>query len=221
MQPAEGVRFIHTAIEAEVRALEAAAFAAETDAQLDAYGAKFALFHTITKTHNDGEEASLFPDLDRKLPRVAATYLFDHEDEAALFNAIAAQATAARAAGPAARAGELAKLRRHAVALTEHVTTHVRKENTLIVPLVLELFTPPEQAAQVQAMIGVFSPELMAKTLPWIIANNPFDEQCAYVAMMQKVMPPERFPTACAWIKSGIGDAAWAAIAAKLPGVPA
>lgn len=221
MQPAEGVRFIHSAIDLEVRSLEADAFAAESDAQLEAYGARFSLFHTITKTHNDGEEASLFPDLDRKLPRVAATYLFDHEEEAALFDAIAGQIAAARAASSVTRAGELGKLRRHAVALTEHVTAHVRKENTLITPLVLELFTPPEQAAHVQAMIGRFSPDLMAKTLPWIIANNVFDEQCAYVGMMQKVMPPERFPTACAWIKSGIGEAAWSAIAAKVPGVPA
>ena len=220
MQPAEGVRFIHAAIDTDVRALEAEAFAAETDAQLDAFGAHFALFHSIAKTHNEGEEVSLFPELEKRLPRVAATYLFDHEEEAALFDAITAQVATARAATGAARAGELAKLRRHAVALTEHVTTHVRKENELITPLVLELFSPPEQAAQVQAMIGRFAPELLAKALPWIIANIVFDEQCAYVGMMQRVMPPERFPTACGWIKAGVGDAAWSAIAAKVPGLP-
>ena len=221
MQPAEGVRFIHAAIDTDVRALEAEAFAAETDAQLDAFAAHFALFHRIVKTHNDGEEALLFPELEKRLPRVAATYLFDHKDEAALFGAIGEQVTAARAASGTARAGELAKLRRHAVALTEHVTTHVRKENELITPLVIELFSPPEQGALVQAMIGAFSPELLAKALPWIIANIVFSEQCAYVDMMQRVMPPERFPTACGWIKAGIGDGAWSAIAAKVPGVPA
>ncbi|MBL9015166.1 MAG: hemerythrin domain-containing protein [Myxococcales bacterium] len=220
MQPAEGVRFVHSAIDTDVRALEAEAFAAETDAQLDAYAARFSLFHAIAKTHNDGEEVSLFPELDRRLPRVAATYLFDHEDEAALFDAITGQVAAARGASPVTRPSELAKLRRHAVALTEHVTAHVRKENTLITPLVMELFTPPEQAAHVQAMIGTFSPELLAKALPWIVANNVFDERCAYVGMMQRVMPPERFPVACGWIKAGIGDAAWSAIAAKVPGLP-
>ena len=220
MQPAEGVRFVHAAIDAEVRALEAEAFAAETDAQLEAYGARFALFHAITKTHNEGEEASLFPELEKRLPKIAATYLFDHHDEAALFDAITAQIATARAASGAARTAALAVLRRHAVALTEHVTAHVRKENELITPLVMELFPPPEQAAHVQAMLAKFPPELMAKTVPWVIANIVFDERCAYVGMMQKVMPPDRFPTVCGWIKAGIGDAAWSAIAARVPGLP-
>ena len=221
MQPAEGIRFIHTAIDAEVRELEADAAAADEPAILDAYGARFDRFATIVKAHNDGEEDGLFAELEQRSPRVAASYLFDHHDEAELFGAIRAQVAAAREASGATRAGELARLRRHAIALTEHVTAHVRKENELILPLVVELFSPPEQGAQIGKMMARFPPEMMAQVMPWLVSKLGADDRVAYVGMIQKVMPPERFPIACSWIRGGLGDAAWTALAARVPGLPA
>jgi len=221
MQPADGIRFVHIAISAEVRELEATATAADEPDALAAYGARLEWFATIVKAHNDGEEDGLFAELEQRAPKVAATYLFDHHDESELFAVMRAQLASARAASSVTRAGELARLRRQAIALTEHVTVHVRKENELITPLVLELFSPPEQGAQIGKMMARFSPELMAQVMPWMVGKLELDDRCAYVGMIQRVMPPERFPVACGWIRGGIGDAAWAALAARVPGLPA
>jgi len=221
MQPAEGIRFVHIAIKAEVRELEADAIAADSPDALAAFGARLDRFATIVEAHNAGEEDGLFADLEQRAPRIAATYLFDHHDETELFAALRAQLATARGASAPARAGELAKLRRHAIALTEHVTAHVRKEDTLITPAVVELFSPPEQGAQIGKMMARFSPELMAQVMPWMVGKLELDDRCAYLGMIQRVMPPERFPIACGWIRGGIGDAAWAALAARVPGLPA
>ena len=115
--------------------------------------------------------------------------------------------------------GLLAAMRRQSIALTEHVLPHVHKEDTLITPLVCELFTPAEQGAQIGKMMGGFPPELLAKAMPWMIRMIDVDDRVAYVQMIQKVMPPERFGVACGWIRGGVNTDVWSGIASRVPGV--
>ena len=79
-------------------------------------------------------------------------------------------------------------MRRQAIALTEHVIPHVNKEDTLITPLVCETFTPPEQGAQIGRMMAGFPPDVMARTMPWMIGHLDDDDRVAYVGMMQKAI---------------------------------
>ena len=220
MQPAENIRFIHTAISREVRELEDEAGVADGTEALDALAARLERFVMIVKGHNQGEEVGLFADLEQRAPRVAATYLFDHRDEAALFDAIRVRLAAARAASGTTRGGELATMRRHMVALTEHVTAHVRKEDELITPLVVELFSPPEQGAQIGKMMAQFPPTAMAMIMPWLVSKLELDDRVAYLGMLARAMPPERLVMAHGWIRAGLGEAAWATLAARVPGLP-
>jgi hemerythrin-like domain-containing protein len=220
MQPAQGIKFVHIAICREAQAIEAQADTSESPAELAALGDRLAMFHQINKLHTDGEEVSMYADLEQKLPHVRGAYLHDHHDDHELFQDLAAHIKAASTATGTTRADAVKKMRRQAIALTEHVLPHVHKEDTLITPLIVELFTPAEQGAQIGRMMGGFPPEVMARTMPWMIGHLDADDRVAYVAMMQKVQPPERFTVACGWIKSGIGADAWAPIASRVPGCP-
>jgi hypothetical protein len=216
MLPAQGIRFIHIAISREVRAIEAQAHEAESPEELTALGERLALFAMRNKFHTDGEEDGMYAELEAKAPHVRAAYLHDHKDDHELVLDFAQKIVEAREASGAARAGALAKVRRQSIALTEHVLPHVRKEDELITPLVCELFSPAEQGAQIGKMMGRFPPAEMARAMPWLISMLDAEDRVAYVGMIQKVMPPERFSVACGWIRDGVAADVWGGIAARI-----
>jgi hypothetical protein len=221
MHPAQGIRFIHIAICREVREIEAQAHEAESPEELTALGARLTLFAARNKFHTDGEEDGMYAELEVKAPHVRGAYLHDHKEDHDLFLDLSQRIVAAREASGATRAGLLAGVRRQAIALTEHVVPHVRKEDELITPLVCELFTPAEQGAQIGKMMAKFPPAQLASAVPWLIAKIDPDDRVAYVGMIQKVMPPDRFAVACGWIRDGVSADVWTGITSRVAGIPA
>ena len=219
MNPAQGIRFIHIALMREVREIEAQAHEAESPDELKALGERVASLALTNKLHTDGEEVGMYAELERKGPHVRAAYLHDHHEDHQLFGDLQQRIAAAREASGSTRAGLVAGVRRQSIALTEHMVPHVTKEDTLITPLICELFTPAEQGAQIGKMMGQFPPDVMARLLPWLIAKIDLDDRVAYMAMIQKVMPPDRFGVACGWIQGGVPSDVWGGICALVPGV--
>lgn len=217
MQPAQGIRFIHIAIRREARAIEAQAATADSPEELAALAERVARFGAINKAHTDGEENGMYAELEAKLPHVRGAFLFDHKEDHELFGDLARRIGAARDANGTTRPGLLAAMRRQTIALTEHVEPHVTKEDTLITPLICELFTPEQQGAQIGRMMGAFAPELLAQAIPWLVTHIDADDRVAYVGMMQRVMPPERFTMASGWIKNGVAPDVWSGLTARVP----
>lgn len=218
MQPAQGVRFIHIALCREVHAIEEQAAVADSPTELTALAERLSRFTRFNKSHTDGEEVGLYAELELKAPHVRAAYLHDHQEDNAVALDFQQRIADAAAANGATRAGLLAKMRRQSIALTEHVLPHVHKEDTLITPLICELFSPPEQGAQIGKMMGAFTPDLLAQAIPWLVGMIDLEDRVAYVSMIQRVMPPERFTVACNWIKSGVPADVWSGITARVPG---
>lgn len=212
--PISGVRFVHAAICTEVEAIERAA-ASDTDVG-DALERITFLARTV-KLHTDGEEASIFPALEEKMPAVAAAYLFDHDDEDALFAELLRLGDDLKTRDTVEKR---ARLRRQTIALTEHLVPHIRKEDTLVTPLLERLFSPAEQGALIGKMLAGFSPADMAKVLPWIIRSISPDDREQYLRMMKGAMPPERFAGVTGWIKAGVDGAVWDDLRRRLPELP-
>jgi hemerythrin-like domain-containing protein len=212
MQPAEGVRFIHTAIQRDVRQIEALARAARSKSDLGVLKERAAYFAHVNELHTRGEEAGPFAELEARAPHVRDAYLFDHEDDRRLVGELLAEID--RSAEKSAPTEALVRL---AVALTEHVDLHVRKENEVLVPLITKLFTPPEQGAAVGKMIGSFSPADLERAFPWIFGHLDPADRVAYLRMLSKVMPAERFPTVAKWIKAGVSAEVWSGIVTGAP----
>jgi hypothetical protein len=219
MNPAQGIRFIHIALMREVREIEAQAHEAESPDELKALGERVAALALTNKLHTDGEEDGMYAELELKAPHVRSAYLHDHHEDHQLFGDLQQRIAAAREATGTTRAGLVAGVRRQSIALTEHMIPHVTKEDTLITPLICELFTPAEQGAQIGKMMGRFPPDVMARLMPWLIAKIDHEDRVAYMSMIQKVMPPDRFGVACGWIKGGVAADVWTAICARVPGL--
>jgi len=166
--PIDGLKFAHTAIERELTDLDRLVTKATSPADAAALADRFAFLERFCEGHTKGEEIGLFPTLDEKVPKLSQTYLFDHGDERAAFARI--HADLARCTTDDADA--LPRLRSEVSKLADHVIRHIRKENELVIPLVHELFSVPEQGAIVQKVVSAFPPADMAD-LPTFLLRWP------------------------------------------------
>ena len=91
MQPAEGVRFIHKAIQRDVRQIEELVRRAKSTADLATAKERLTFFGRVNDLHMKGEEAGPFADLEARAPHVRDAYLFDHEDERGLIAELLAE----------------------------------------------------------------------------------------------------------------------------------
>ena len=211
--PIDSLRFVHEAILAEADAIEAAVAEAGSPADAGELAARVAYYGSLVDRHTRGEEIGLFPALAEKVPGLAEAYVFDHRDERELFEELAGLFE--RCAGGDADA--LSRLRRQVVALSEHVHSHVRKENELVLPLVHEHFTPPEQGAMVQKILSTIPPEDMQVAVPWIVSRLRTETAVAYVRVLEGAMPPPVFAAAKGWLRNGLSAERWGALGAEIP----
>lgn len=213
--PIDSLRFVHEAILNEAAALEAlAASATPADPRgLEELETRYAYLSRLVDLHTKGEEKGLFPKLAERHGQLPAPYLHDHVQEHALFAEILELITAAKGGDEQA----LVRLRRQTVALAEHATAHITKENELVLPLVAELFSPPEQGAMVGEILSTIGPEDMAKAVPFIINGCPLEMAAAYVGVLAHAMPAPAFEAAKGWIAAGVDEQRVAAIKVQVP----
>lgn len=211
--PIDSLRFVHQAILSEADDLEAQVNAATEPAEIGQLADRIEFFGQLVDGHTRGEEVGLFPPLVARDEAIAETYLVDHGEERALF---AELVDLARSCGSGDTAA-LDRIRRQIVALVTHAHSHVGKENDLILPRVAALFSPEEQGKMVGDILSVFTPEQTASGVPWIVARLDADTAAIYVDSLSRAMPPSVFEAARGWIRNGISDDQWAALAERAP----
>lgn len=214
--PIDSLRFVHAAILEEAAALEAA-LADATPAEAGALADRLEYFGHLVGAHTRGEEHGLFPRLVEHDPAIAETYLFDHVEERARFTELGELALGCQRGDDAA----LRRLRRQFVALAAELGSHVAKENELLLPRVAATFSPEEQGQIVGDILSVFTPEDTAAAVPWIVARLDPDTAAAYVGVLAAAMPPPVFDAARGWIRDGISDEHWTAVAERAPALTA
>jgi hypothetical protein len=195
--PVRGIRFIHRAILVEAGKVEALA----AEGQKTAVAERLPFFERVLHLHNTGEEVALFPDIDARQPDVIPAYLLDHREEKQLF---ATLREACATGGPA--------LVRAAAAVAAHLRLHIKKEEELIVPLMERLFSIPEQGAQVGKMMGQFTPADMGQILPWLVTSLEVEDRRAYLSLMEKAAPPDRFAGVLGMLRAGLAPEVWASL---------
>jgi len=211
--PIHGLKFVHKAIAEELRSFEAQAAEAKSAAAIGAMADDLHFFREAMSFHHLGEEVGIFPLLDESSPGYAATYLFDHAAERAHLDSLCKQATEARTGD----AIDLASFRRELSTVMDNGLAHIDKENTLLIPVLAERYSPPEQAEIVGKVVGAIPKEKMAALVPWIVARLDHDEAEEYVRGLMKAMPAPVFAAAKGWIRGGVPESAWAALQERIP----
>jgi zinc finger-like protein len=184
--PVRGLRFIHEAINREAADLEERAKTGPLDP------ARVAFFKKVLHIHAKGEELALFPAVDERVKNVVAPYLLDHREEEELLAQL-----------------DGADYLRAAYKLAEHLRLHIKKENEILTPLLERLLTPPEQAQHVAQMMSVFTPQDMAEVLPWMITWLTPDDRRAYLAILDRAMPPERVAGVVGMLRGKLAPEVW------------
>jgi hypothetical protein len=195
--PVRGARFIHKAILTEARKLEDLA----AEGRTEAVAQRLPFLEKVLHLHNTGEEVGLFPDLDAKMPEVVPAYLLDHREEKQIF---AGLQDACAGGGPA--------LIKATSALATHLRLHIKKEEELIIPIAERLFTTSEQSVQVGRMLSQFTPADMAEVLPWMVTSLEIEDRRAYLNLMEKALPPERFAGVLGMVRAGVSPEIWATV---------
>jgi hemerythrin-like domain-containing protein len=211
--PIDSLRFVHTALEREILALEENVTTAKTPEQAASLKERFEFLERFGHGHTSGEEVGLFPQIDEKIPSFSKTFVFDHGDERAAFARIGGHlASCAKGDAGAHRA-----LVREVTKLADHMSRHIRKENELVLPIVNELFSREEQLAMIGQIIGKISPQEMAIGVPFITGWLDHDDRVAYVGILQRSVPEPAFRGLAASIKVRLDADAFAALAKAVP----
>lgn len=206
--PARSIQFIHTAIRSEVVALADEAWS-DAGPKAD-WADRLDMLAQVIRLHTNGEEVSIFADLESRLPSSTPTYLHDHREEVALLSALL----------EAARRRDVPGMRRLVAQLDLHVRMHITKEEDLVISLLERTFTIPELAASVGRMMASFPPKELSRVLPWMFVRLHPEQRAAYVEMMRKAVPAERLPGFIGMLRDGVPAAMWDEVRAKVSGLP-
>jgi iron-sulfur cluster repair protein YtfE (RIC family) len=213
MQPIQGIRFIHNAIRRGVVDIEAAVDGVSSRETAAALATRVTFLAHEVHMHTSGEEEAIYPLLDERARNVARHYLFDHDEEEALFARLAT--LLADWSGAPAYGNEL---RRAAASLRYHALLHVKKEDDIIVPLVMQHFTADEQAQMIQRAVSRYTPDQLAQTFPWIVSAQTLDDRVAFIVDdLMKLMPPQVFGAVKGWIRAGLPVGEWDDIVQRAP----
>lgn len=208
-RPLDAITAFHNAFRRDLTMIDAAALSwargeQETTAGLDRYR----FFNEVLVWHASGEEAVVFPLLEREAPLLAEPYIQDHHGLDAAYERLDA----------AVEAGDALEAARATAAFKFHLDIHLAKEDSQVYPLIKRLVHLPEERGAVGTMSGMVPRERFPEVIAWIFPLlGPADRQ-NLVQVFQMLMPPEVFSPVKGLIKSAVGDDDWAALSQVLSG---
>jgi hemerythrin-like domain-containing protein len=208
-RPLDAIMAFHNAFRRDLTMIDASALAwargeHEAPAGLDRYR----FFNEILVWHASGEEAVVFPLLEREAPLLAEPYIQDHHGLDAAYERLDA----------AVGAGDALEAARATAAFKFHLDIHLAKEDSQVYPLIKRLVHLPEERGAVGTMSGMVPRERFPEVIAWIFPLlGPTDRQ-NLVEVFQMLMPPEVFAPVKGLIKGVVGDDDWAALSQVLSG---
>jgi hemerythrin-like domain-containing protein len=205
--PLDAVTAIHAAFRRDIAEIDAAAYtAAAGDGDLSPVVGRLRVFSEVLKAHANGEEAVVFPTMDRVAPLVAAPYLLDHRELDAMTEALA-EVSAASDPLVAARA---------TVSLSTHLRIHLDKEDRFLYPTLRERTSADEQAAIVGTMSREVPPERMPDLVGWWFPLIGLDSREVVTRVWMALMPEQAFAGVKPLIRGAVGDD-WADLTGRIP----
>ena len=218
--PMQGVLYIHNAILVETARLENAAEELNWEDQVQAgdLAGKFEFLHEVLRLHEDGEDEAIFPALEERFSHVAAAYSFDHNNHSKMYQGIRETLTTLKTGVGRGDGPKLVReLRRKALALDALMSSHVGKENELIVPIFDEHFSIEEQGAILGKAMEHVTPDLMMKVLPWMYMAQSPDDKVGMMQEFQQMFPPEMFKGMTMMLSQAVPAADWQETVRRMP----
>jgi iron-sulfur cluster repair protein YtfE (RIC family) len=182
--PLDIVRSIHNAFRRDVSQIDASTFKiVRNGGDLTPVFDRLRTVGEILDYHAQGEEAAVFPAVDKLAPLVARAYFLDHRELDTMVDGLEAMRKTPDA---------LVTARATAV-LESHLRIHLDKEDVHLYPILRERTREREQASIVGLMSKKVPPERFPAMVQWLLPLLDFDDRVVVTEGWMKLMPPQVF----------------------------
>jgi iron-sulfur cluster repair protein YtfE (RIC family) len=182
--PIDIVRSLHNAFRRDLFQIDTSAFKLARDGgDLTPVFDRLRTVGKILDYHARGEEAAVFPAVDKLTPLVARAYFLDHRELDTMVNGLEAMRETPN---------PLIAARATAV-LESHLRIHLDKEDVHLYPILRERTTESEQVS----IVGLMSSKVPAERFPalvqWLLPLLDLDDRVMVTEGWMKLMPPQVF----------------------------
>jgi iron-sulfur cluster repair protein YtfE (RIC family) len=205
--PIDIVRCIHNAFRRDIFQIDDSVFKiARGGGDLAAVLERVHIIGEILDYHAKGEEAAVFPAIDKVAPLVAEAYLTDHRELDTMVSGLEAMR---RTPDPLTTA-------RATAVLTSHLKIHLYKEDAYMYPILRERTTENEQASIVGLMSKKVPPDRFPTLVQWLFPLLDLEDQVVVTKGWMTLMPPQVFASLKPLIRKTVGEN-WAELARRIP----
>lgn len=182
--PIDIVRSIHNAFRRDLFQIDTSVFKlARNGGDLTPVFDRLRTVAEILDYHAKGEEAAVFPAVDKLTPLVARAYFLDHRELDTMVNGLEAMR----------KTPDPLMMARATAVLESHLRIHLDKEDVHLYPILRERTTESEQASIVAMMSREVPSERFPTMVQWLLPLLDFDDRVVVTEGWMKLMPPQVF----------------------------
>ena len=205
--PIDIVRSIHNAFRRDVSQIDATAFKlARNGGDLPPVFDRLRVVAEILDYHAQGEEAAVFPAVNKLTPLVARAYFLDHRELDTMVDGLETMRKTSDALMTA----------RATAVLESHLRIHLDKEDAHLYPILRERTTESEQASIVGLMSRKVPPERFPALVQWLLPLLDFDDRVVVTAGWVRLMPPQVFAGLKPLLRKIMAED-WVALTRRIP----
>lgn len=156
--------------------------------------------------HARGEEAAVFPAVDKVAPLVATPYLMDHRELDNMVHGL----------GAIRKAPDPLTVARATAVLDSHLRIHLNKEDAYLYPILWERTTEIEQVTIGRLMSQKVPPDKFPLLIKWLFPLLDLDDQVTVTKGWISLMPPPVFATVKPLIEKAVAEN-WVELTRRIP----
>jgi len=207
--PIDIVRCMHNAFRRDISQIDTQVLTlARSNGDMSPIFDRLQVLGEILDYHARGEEAAVFPAVDKLTPLVAQAYLMDHRE---LDNMVNGLETIRKAPDPLTTA-------RATAVLQSHLRIHLDKEDVHLYPILRERTTNEEQTAIGKIMSSKVPQEKFPVFAQWMFPLLELNDQVTVTKGWMALMPPPVFAMAKQLIRKNTAEN-WAKLTQQIPGL--
>lgn len=207
--PVDGIRSVHNAFRKDMAQIDNAALdLARGKRDSSATFKRFRFFNEVLEWHAKGEEAGIFPALEKVAPDVAWAYEQDHRGlDEACENLIRSSS-----------ASDYLETARASAALHFHLKIHLAKEDAHLYRILAERIPLPEQMKAMGIMSGHVPQDRFLDLVAWWLPLVGLEDRENIIRIWQMVLPPPFFAKVREVVQKVTGSD-WIELTRRIPGL--
>jgi hypothetical protein len=208
-EPVDVILAIHHAFRKDMESIDAAAFdMAKGKPGHDATIERYRFFNEILVWHAKGEEAGVFPALEKVAPLVAEAYVTDHHGLDMAFEELK----------EAYSEGDVIRTARATAVFRFHLKMHLAKEDAHLYRIFRERVPLAEQWETISVLTGMIPRDRFPEVVGWWFPLVGQNDRETIIRTWQMRMPAPAFAQVKELIKTSTGGD-WAELTRRIPGL--